>query len=109
VDEIPPVVERYQLAHDQHDTPSALANFAPTAVVKDDGQTYRGLDEIRDWLSRASVEFNYERTLISVEAVDDESVIVRNHLEGDFPGGVVDLTYRFVVIDDRITELEIAP
>jgi hypothetical protein len=32
-----------------------------------------------------------------------------NHLEGNFPGGVVDLRYRFVVVDDLISELVIAP
>ena len=32
-----------------------------------------------------------------------------NRLEGDFPGGVVDLDYRFTVDGDRIAELVIAP
>ena len=32
-----------------------------------------------------------------------------NHLEGDFPGGVVNLRYQFTVVDDLITELVIAP
>ena len=35
--------------------------------------------------------------------------IVVNHLEGDFPGGVVDLRYRFVMTGDLIAELVIAP
>ena len=30
-------------------------------------------------------------------------------LEGDFPGGVVDLRYQFVLAYDRISELVIAP
>jgi hypothetical protein len=34
---------------------------------------------------------------------------VTNHLEGDFPGGVVDLRYRFVLAGGLIAELEIAP
>ena len=32
-----------------------------------------------------------------------------NRLEGDFPGGTVDLSYRFHLNDDRITHLDIAP
>ena len=32
-----------------------------------------------------------------------------NHLEGDFPGGVVDLRYKFTLTDDLISELVIAP
>jgi hypothetical protein len=34
---------------------------------------------------------------------------VTNHLEGDFPGGVVDLRHRFVSADNLISDLEIAP
>jgi hypothetical protein len=32
-----------------------------------------------------------------------------NHLEGSFPGGVVDLAYRFTMDGDLIAELVIAP
>jgi hypothetical protein len=41
--------------------------------------------------------------------VDDEHWVVVNHLEGDFPGGAVDLAYRFTLVADRIGELVIAP
>jgi hypothetical protein len=34
---------------------------------------------------------------------------VLNHLEGDFPGGVVDLRYKFVLSTELIAELVIAP
>ena len=51
----------------------------------------KGPDEIRDWLSRASTQFDYTRTLTGFEAIDDNSWLVTNHLEGNFPGGVVDL------------------
>ena len=57
--ELPEVVGTYQDAHDRHDTDAALATFAADAHVSDDGHDYRGRDEIRDWLSRASVEFTY--------------------------------------------------
>jgi hypothetical protein len=83
--------------------------FTPTATVKDDGHEYHGWDEIRDWLARASTEFTYTRTLIGADAIDANTWLVTNHLEGDFPGGVVDLCYRFRLADGLISELEIAP
>jgi hypothetical protein len=107
--ELPDVITRYQSAHDRRDSDAALATFAPDAVVKDDGNTYRGHGEIRDWLTRASVEFTYTRTLTAAEPTDSRTWTVTNHLEGNFPGGVVDLRYRFVLEDSLITELEIAP
>jgi len=42
--------------------------------------------------------------------ITDLPTTVQGHLEGDFPGGVVDLRYRFALdADDRIPVLAIAP
>jgi len=107
--ELPEVVGTYQDAHDRHDTDAALATFAADAHVTDDGHDYRGRDEIRDWLSRASLEFTYTRRLLDVTLTAPNTWLVTNHLEGNFPGGVVDLRYRFVIADGLICELDIAP
>ena len=107
--ELPQAVAQYQDADDRDDVDAALATFAPTATVKDDGHDYHGPDEIRDWLANASTQFTYTRELTDAEAIDADTWLVSNHLEGDFPGGVVDLGYRFVLADGLIAELEIAP
>jgi hypothetical protein len=109
VTEPPEIVGAYQDAHDRRDTEAALATFADNARVTDDGRDYRGRDEIRDWLSRASVEFTYTRTLLDATRAAPNTWLVTNHLEGNFPGGVVDLQYRFVVADGLIRQLDIAP
>jgi hypothetical protein len=106
---LPEVIARYQDAHDRRDTEAALATFASDAIVRDDGHEYRGSVEIRDWLSRASVAFTYTRTLITAANVDAHTWLVTNRLEGDFPGGVVDLQYRYLLDDQLIRELDIAP
>jgi SnoaL-like domain len=106
--ELPEVITQYHASHDFRDTNSALTTFARDAVVKDEGHEYRGREEIRDWLSRASVEFTYTRTLIEADEIDSNTWVVVNHLEGDFPGGEVDLRYRFVVTDGYIRELDIS-
>jgi ketosteroid isomerase-like protein len=107
--EPPEVVRRYQDAHDRRDTETALRTFADDATVHDDGQDYQGHDEIRAWLSTASTKWTYTRTLVSAQAVDANTWLVVNHLEGDFPGGVVDLRYRFELSSDRICSLSIVP
>ena len=106
---IPEVIARYQDAHDRDDTQVALTAFAPDARVVDDGREFNGSDEIRHWLATAASEFTFTRSLVSAEPVDPERWLVVNHLEGDFPGGVVDLRYQFVVTDGLIAELVIAP
>jgi hypothetical protein len=107
--EVPEVIARYQDAHDRHDAPAALTAFAPDARVVDDGREFNGADEIRHWLTTAASEFTFTRSLVSAERVDAERWLVVNHLEGDFPGGVVDLRYEFVVTNGLIADLVIAP
>lgn len=106
---IPEVVGTYQDAHDRHDITAALSAFAAEATVADDGHEYHGTSEIRDWLTRTTTEFRYTRTLLSAEAVNNDTWLIRNRLEGNFPGNVVDLRYRFTVAGELITALAIAP
>lgn len=106
---LPETVQRYQEAHDRHDTDVALSTFAPDAAVFDDGKEFHGTDEIRTWLTTAASEWTFTRTLVSAAVVDDQTWLVVNHLEGNFPGGVVDLRYKFTLIGDLISELVIAP
>ncbi len=107
--EVPEVIGRYQAAHDQRDTETAVAAFTPDATVSDDGSSHVGTDEVRRWLQTAASEFTFTRTLVGAEREDDRTWIVHNHLAGDFPGGTVDLSYRFVLRGDLIERLDIAP
>jgi hypothetical protein len=107
--ELPEVISRYQAAHDRRDTDVALSAFTSDAKVEDDGHGFHGTDEIRTWLTTSASEFTFTRTLVSAESADARTWVVVNHLEGDFPGGVVDLRYRFVLTADLISELVIAP
>jgi hypothetical protein len=42
------------------------------------------------------------------ERISDREHLVFVHLEGDFPGGTADLTYRFTIDADKIAALTIA-
>jgi hypothetical protein len=108
-DQLPEVIRRYFAAHDRRDADTSSLAFATDARVFDDGREYRGQKEIHDWLGRASTQFTYTRTFLDAVAEEPGVWLVRNRLEGDFPGGVVDLTYRFRVADDLIVDLIIEP
>ena len=108
-DQLPATIREYLAAHLRRDTDAALRAFTPAAVVVDDGTTYRGTEEIRGFLSRAGAEFTYTTTLVAAERTDDAHWVATNRLEGDFPGGVVDLRYRFAMDGDLVAELVIAP
>lgn len=107
--ELPLAISTYQAAHDRRDTDAALACFAEHASVIDEDQSYVGTARIREWLDRAGSQFTYTRTLTGVDDMGEGDLIVHNRLEGDFPGGEVDLRYRFHLALDLIERLEIAP
>jgi hypothetical protein len=90
-----------------HDLLSAFATDA--TVVDDDGKTYTGRDEIHRWRAAEMSDYTYTVELSHVEKFDDTRYVVTAHLEGDFPGGVVDIIYRFTLADELIQRLEIAP
>ncbi|MGY1609992.1 nuclear transport factor 2 family protein [Geodermatophilus sp. SYSU D00700] len=108
-DQLPAPIREYLAAHAARDADAALRAFTPTAVVVDDGTTYRGTDEVRRFLSRAGARFSYTTELVGAQRVDATHWVVTNRLEGDFPGGVVELGYRFAMDGELIAELVIAP
>ena len=108
-DQMPAVIEAYQASHDRHDVDGALATFTDDAVVHDEDQDWVGIEQIRQWLVKTSSEYTFTRTLLGVESTGASSWLVRNRLEGNFPGGVVDLRYEFTIDGERISRLSIAP
>ncbi len=107
--EVPPAITIYQAAHDRRDVPTALAQFTADASVVDDGRTYEGLSGVESFLRTAASEYTYTRTLIAAKEIAPDRWRVTNHLDGDFPGGQVDLSYEFHVVGGLIARLTIAP
>ena len=105
--ELPPAITEYLTAHRARDAGTAITCFTSDAAVIDDGQTYHGTADIDIWLNRSAGEYTYTIDLIGAEKIDDEHYTAINHLEGDFPGGVVELRFRFTLRGGRIARLVI--
>ncbi|MFG2376848.1 nuclear transport factor 2 family protein [Streptomyces sp. NPDC048504] len=108
-DDLPEVITRYLAAHRAHDTTTAVTKFTDDATVIDDGNTYRGSAAIERWLDRAATEYTYTIELTHAQETDTAHYIATHHLEGNFPGGTIDLHYRFTLRDDLIEHLVIEP
>lgn len=106
---LPAAIQTYQAAHDRHDVDAALATFTTNAVVHDDGKDWVGITQIQEWLSTAASAYTFTRTFLGLEQKDAETWLVRNRLEGNFPGGVVELRYEFTLKGELISGLRIAP
>ena len=108
-EELPVSITRYLTAHQARDLDTAVAGYTLDASVTDEGHTYQGSEQIRAWLSRSASEYTYTTELIAANKVDDRHYDAVHHLEGDFPGGAVDLHFRFTLRDGLIARLVIEP
>ncbi|MFC9846350.1 nuclear transport factor 2 family protein [Streptomyces sp. NPDC060223] len=108
-DALPEVVTRYLTAHRARDTATAITAFTDNATVTDDGETHEGAASIEHWLSRTATEFTFTTQLIGAHRTDASHYTATQHLEGDFPGGTVDLHYRFTLRDNLVERLVIEP
>jgi limonene-1,2-epoxide hydrolase len=105
--QLPPTVRAFLEAHAARDVDAAARTFSPAAVVQDQGQTFRGTAELLDFLRHQGGEFTYTTELLGGRRIDEAHWVAVNRLEGDFPGGVADLDYRFTLAQGLITELVI--
>jgi len=110
---LPPVISEYLAASDRSDAEAIVRCFAQDAVVVDEGQEWRGSAAIRRWRGTVATAFEYTVQVTGAKALGDAEGVERYdvyiHLEGNFPGGEVDLTDRFALRDGRIASLEIVP
>lgn len=103
----PAVTDYFELVEGT-DKSKVVDLFSPRAVIVDDGHTYRGPAEILEWLTGPASEFTTTSTWLSVDQTADTAVVVIR-LEGNFPGGLVDLRYVFTTDPaGRIEALTIA-
>ncbi|KMS86064.1 hypothetical protein ACZ91_38625 [Streptomyces regensis] len=107
--ELPDVVQRYLKAHSARDAVAAAATLTAEATVTDDGRTYRGRAAVEQWLDRAASEYTYTTELLTARKDAADHWTVTQRLRGDFPGGTVDLHFRFTLDGDLISRLTIAP
>jgi hypothetical protein len=104
---LPQTIADYLTARRTRDADTAISCFTNDAAVTDDGKTYYRTAGIRAWLDRSAGEYTYTIELTGAEKTDDEHYTAINHLEGNFPGSVVDLHFRFTLRDGRIARLVI--
>jgi ketosteroid isomerase-like protein len=108
-DEMPAVITDYLAAHRARALDAAIAHYTADAVVSDEGHDYHGPGEIRTWLARSASEYTYTIELTAAARADDQHFDAVHHLEGNFPGGVADLHFRFTLRGTLISRLVIEP
>lgn len=101
---LPKVVADLVRAQDNFDSVSYSNCFSETAEVFDEGQTYNGKTEIRDWIEKANQA--YRITMKPIDYSEYEQIL-KAKISGTFDGSPVVLTYYFEIKDNKIQSLKI--
>jgi ketosteroid isomerase-like protein len=107
--DLPVPVRRYFDVVDGDDPEALLALLTPDVVVVDDGATWQSHDGVRQWRAEVVRQWDYTTELTGVRMVGAATHVVTGHIEGNFPGGEVDLFYSFTLVGDLIARLVISP
>jgi ketosteroid isomerase-like protein len=107
------IISHYFDASDARDVDAIAACFTDDAALTDDGRTYRGRDEIRQWRQEISAASESTLEVLSDAPAGTADLLTRHdvttRLKGNFPGGTIDLVHRFGLRDELIARLSIAP
>lgn len=104
--ELPPILQKYVEASNQHDVRSILACFSEDAVVRDEGEAMRGKEAIEAWIAKTIAKYKFQFKPVSVRE-DDAEIVVAIEISGTFPGSPVAPNYHFTIEKDRILALAI--
>ena len=107
VPKLPANLTRYFAAQNGHDVEAMLAAFAPDAEVRDEGRSYVGPDEIREWKLATSAKYRITARPLRTERKGD-ALAATVEVSGNFPGSPANLTYDFLLDgSELIRRLEI--
>jgi ketosteroid isomerase-like protein len=103
---LPKVIADLLAAQGKYDSAAFAENFSDDAIVHDEGKTYHGKKEIRQWneMTNAKYKTKYEPLEVSVNA---DSITLVAKISGTFDGSPATIKYHFETKQGKITSLKI--
>lgn len=101
---LPKAVDDFITATNAHDANALSAVFRDGATVHDDGKTWAGAAEIREWIQGHLID---PRIVLTPTSFADDRLVAAG--DGDFPGGPLSFSFVFGIKDDQVTDLAITP
>src|SRR6185295_9049146 len=103
---LPKVIADLIAAQDKYDSKAFTENFSDDAIVHDEGKTYQGKTEIRQWNEMTNTKYKTKYEPLEVTTEGDK-IILTAKISGTFPGSPAIIKYHFVTKNDKITSLHI--
>jgi ketosteroid isomerase-like protein len=104
--DLPMPLAHYFEAQNAHDVDAMLTAFSDEASVRDEGQDMIGRTAIRDWMDETTRKYRVTVTPLGVAEADGKTIVTAR-VAGTFPGSPIDLRYRFTIMAEKISSLEI--
>jgi hypothetical protein len=104
--DLPTPIAIYAAAENRDDTEVLDQCFAEEAVVRDEGQTIKGLAAIKQWKTETKKKYQHTIEPLAFDQKEGKTVVT-NRLTGNFPGSPIELEFVFTLEGDKITFLEI--
>jgi len=103
---LPKILTSLLSAQDKFDSEAFAENFLNDAIVYDEGKTYKGKKEIKQWNEMTNAKYNtkYEPLEIHTEG---EKITLVARISGTFPGSPAIINYNFEIKNDKISMLSI--
>lgn len=101
---LPKAVENFIAATNAHDANALSAVFADGATVRDDGKTYAGETEIREWVQGHLID---PKIVITPTSFAGDRLVASG--DGEFPGGPLSFAFVFGIKEHQVTDLTIDP
>lgn len=86
---------------------TAFANyFTEHAIVSDEGSSYSGREEIKDWIQKAAEKYNMQLTPMDFCQTGSKGKLTVE-VSGTFPGSPLVMNYHLEMDDSLISSLQI--
>ena len=104
--QLPVPIERYVQIANSGTLEAAPECFASDAAVHDEGQTYKGVAAIRNWMAATKKKYGHTVTPLELAERGGQSVL-KARLTGSFPGSPITVNFNFVLAGGKIRSLAI--
>ena len=103
---LPSIIADLLTAQEKYDSNAFSECFSDDAVVFDEGKTYRGKKEVRQWNEMTNTKYKTKYEPLEVTTKGDK-ITLKAKISGTFPGSPAIIKYHFETENSKIISLQI--
>ncbi len=103
---LPQVIADLIAAQDKYDSEAFSETFSADAIVHDEGKTYRGRTEIRQWNEATNAKYKTKYEPLEIKN-DGDKFTLTARISGTFEGSPAIIKYHFETKEGKIRSLQI--